>query len=268
MQSSAPSPCGSERAAARWRWRRPRWCASAWRRRTAWRRSGSRSRSIRTTGDAIQDRPLAEARRQGAVHQGDRGGARGRRRRPRGAFGQGHADGAAGRPAHRGGAAARGSARRVHQPQGEDAARPAGRRGGRHRLAAAAGAGEAAARRISRSCRSAAMWRRGCASSTRARSTRRCSRSPASSGSAWPTRRPQILAADEFLPAVGQGIIAHRGARRRRATRDAAGRDRPRRQHDGARSPSAPSSRCLTAPAARRSPAMRRSRAAACVSAA
>ena len=39
------------------------------------------------------------------------------------------------------------AARRVHQPQGEDAARIAGRRAGRHRFAAAAGAGEAAAAR-------------------------------------------------------------------------------------------------------------------------
>ena len=177
-------------------------------------------RTIRTTGDAIRDRPLSEARRQGAVHQGDRGGARGRRRRPRGAFGQGHADGAAGRPDHRGGAAARGSARRLHQPQGEVAAGAAGGRRGRHRVAAAAGAGEAAAARSRRSCRSAAMSRRGCASSMPARSMRRCSRSPASSGSASPTRRPKRSTADEFIPAVGQGIIAIEARADDAATRD------------------------------------------------
>ena len=59
--------------------------------------------------------PAGRGRRQGPVHQGDRGGAARRPHRPRRAFGQGHADGAAGGARDRGGAAARGSARRLHR---------------------------------------------------------------------------------------------------------------------------------------------------------
>ena len=55
--------------------------------------------------------------------------------------------------------------------------RTAARRDGRHRVAAPAGDGEAQAPRSRRSCRCAAMSRRGCASSTRAWPTRPCWRS-------------------------------------------------------------------------------------------
>ncbi len=54
----------------------------------------------------------------------------------------------------------------------------AARRDGRHRVAAPAGDGEADAARSCQSCRCAATSRRGCASSTKAWPTRRCWRSP------------------------------------------------------------------------------------------
>jgi hypothetical protein len=47
---------------------------------------------ISTSGDRIQDRPAVGGRRQGPVHQGDRGGAARRPHRHRRAFLQGHAD--------------------------------------------------------------------------------------------------------------------------------------------------------------------------------
>ena len=78
----------------------------------------------------------------------------------------------------RGVSAARGPARRVRQPRGQEPARAAPRRGGRHLIAAAAGAGASACGRISLSCRCAATSRRGCARSTLARPTPPCWRSP------------------------------------------------------------------------------------------
>ena len=57
-------------------------------------------------------------RRQGPVHQGDRGGAARRPHRHRRAFVQGHADAAAGRPGALRLPAARGCARRLHRPGG------------------------------------------------------------------------------------------------------------------------------------------------------
>ena len=51
--------------------------------------------AIKTTGDAIQDRPLSRSRRQGPVRQGDRGGAASAPHRHRRAQHEGHADGAA-----------------------------------------------------------------------------------------------------------------------------------------------------------------------------
>ena len=86
--------------------------------------------------------------------------------RSRGAFLQGHADRAARRADARRLPAARGRARRVHQPQGARSSRELPqRRGGRHRVAAAAGAGEAAAARshgraAARQCRDAAAQAR------------------------------------------------------------------------------------------------------------
>jgi hydroxymethylbilane synthase len=122
---------------------------------------------IRTTGDRIQDRPLAEAGGKGlftkeieeallagaidlAVHS------------PRTC-----------RRAAAGAALLTASCRArtcatLHQPQGREsiAEALAGRRGGRHRVAAAAGAGEADAARPEGRAASAAMSRRGCASSS------------------------------------------------------------------------------------------------------
>ena len=62
--------------------------------------------------------PSRASRRQGALHQGDRGGAARRSDRPRRALREGHADAAACRPCNRGRAAARGCARRIHQLEG------------------------------------------------------------------------------------------------------------------------------------------------------
>ena len=127
-------------------------------------------------------------------------------------------------PDARGVPAARGPARCLHQPQGRNAARAAARRGRRHRVAAPAGAGQAAASRsrgraVARQCRDApaqARRRRGRRHPAGARRTE----------AARPRRRRHrsLLDVDEFLPAVGQGAIAHRGARRRRAHARAARR--------------------------------------------
>ena len=54
-------PWSSARAAARWRWPRPTRRRTGCARRSAGRRSSCRSAVIKTTGDAIQDRPLSEA---------------------------------------------------------------------------------------------------------------------------------------------------------------------------------------------------------------
>ena len=106
-------------------------------------------------------------RRQGPVHQGDRGSAARRPHRSRRAFGQGHADGAAGRPDVDRLPRTRGSARRVHQPQGRFARRSAAGRDVRHRLAAPAGDRKA---RASRSTyRPAARQRRDAAAQARHR---------------------------------------------------------------------------------------------------
>ena len=82
------------------------------------------------------------------------------------------------------------------------------RRQGRHRVAAAAGPGQAAAprprrRRPARQCRDApaqARRRRGGRDLARARRVE--------AAGAAPRPRPRCSAVDEFLPAVGQGIIA------------------------------------------------------------
>ena len=58
-QSTAPS-CVSARAAARWRWCRRGRCARGWPRRSGRAEEAIELVVIRTTGDAIQDRPLAE----------------------------------------------------------------------------------------------------------------------------------------------------------------------------------------------------------------
>ena len=60
-QSSGPPCCASARAARRWRWRRRRGARAPGRRARTRPERGSPSHVIRTTGDRIQDRPLAEA---------------------------------------------------------------------------------------------------------------------------------------------------------------------------------------------------------------
>ena len=71
------------------------WCATRWRRRMASIRSGSSIEVIRTSGDRIQDRPLAEAGGKGLFTKEIEEALLGRRDRPRGAFVEGHADRAA-----------------------------------------------------------------------------------------------------------------------------------------------------------------------------
>ena len=72
---------------------------------------------------------------------------------------------------------------------------------------AARGAGEAAPPRPRNHRLFAAMWTRGCASSTRAQPMRRCSLSPALSGSGSPRTSPRSCSTEEMLPAVAQGAI-------------------------------------------------------------
>ena len=123
--------------------------------------------------------PARRGRRQGPLHQGDRGGAAGRRDRPRRALHEGHADAAAGGPDGRLLPAARGRARRLHQQQGCHARRAAQGSGGRHLLAAAPGAGQAPAARPHH--RAHARQRRDEAAQARrtAPPMRRCSPVPA-----------------------------------------------------------------------------------------
>ncbi len=77
-----------------------------------------------------------------------------------------------------------------------------------------------------------------------------------------------ILDVDEFLPAVGQGAIGIETRADDARTRDLLARDQSRRHVQRAGLPSARFSPCSTAPAARRSAAMRRLPADGCASAA
>ena len=171
-------------------------------------RQRMRDRVIKTTGDRIQDRPLTEAGGKGlftkeieeALLAGDD--------RPRRAFHEGHADRAAGGPDDRRYPAARGSARRLHQRQGgEPRASCPQRRGRRHVVAAAAGAGAARCDPTCASCRCAATSRRACASWRTASPTRRSWPAPASSASASTDRITAPVPTEEMLPAVAQGAI-------------------------------------------------------------
>ena len=238
MQSSTPSPSlrigtrGSPLALAQAREVRARLAAAHGLAPGA----RSRSRSSAPRGDRIQDRPLAEVGGKGLFTKEIEEALLAGAHRPRRAFGQGHADRAAGRARDRGVPAARGSARRLHQPQGRDAARAAAGRGGRHRVAAPPGAGQAAAARSRGGARCAAMSRRGCASSTTARSTRRLLALAGLKRLGLRRRRDRdLLDVDEFLPAVGQGDHRDRDARRRRAHARAARADQRSRRRHGAR---------------------------------
>ena len=178
MAQSSGTSCGSARAAARWRWRR----RAMVRARLA-AAHGCDAGADRDRGDPHHRRPhpgpaAGRGRRQGPVHQGDRGGAAARRDRSRRAFVQGHADRAAG------GTDARGVSCRART---RATCSSAARRDRIAELPQGATVGTASLRRQAlvkrlrpdlRSCRCAATSRRGCASSTRARPTRPCSRSP------------------------------------------------------------------------------------------
>ena len=138
----------------------------------------------RARGDPHQRRPhpgpaAGGGRRQGPVHQGDRGGARSPARSisrciPRRTCRPCCRRAWCCRPSCRARtrATCSSAARRNPSPTCRTARRSAPRRCGGRRWSSACGP-------ISRSCRCAATSRRGCASSTRARSTRRCWRSPA-----------------------------------------------------------------------------------------
>ncbi len=205
---TSTASCGSARAAARSRSRRRGRCASAWPRRMGFAPDGIELEVIRTTGDTIQDRPLAEVGGKGlftkeieeallagaidlAVHSAkDMPTVL-----PPGLLI------AAVLPRED-------AARRLHQPQGEDAARSAARARWSAPRRCAGRRWSSGCGPTSRSCRCAAMSRRACASSTTARSTRRCSRSPGLKRLGLADAATAVLAVDEFLPAVGQGVIA------------------------------------------------------------
>ena len=165
---------------------------------------------IRTTGDTIRDRPLAELGGKGLFTK---------------EIEEALAAGAIDLAVHsakdmptvlpaglidRRGAAARGRARRVHQPQGRQLARACARRRRRHRLAAAAGAGEA------RSCRSrggaVARQCRDAAAQARRRRGRRHLAGAGRPQAARPRRRRHRGALDRGIPAGGRaGRDRHRG---------------------------------------------------------
>ena len=161
-----PPSCGSARAAARWRWRRPRMTRDALR--------GARLRpgrveivAIRTTGDRIQDRPLAEAGGKGLFTKEIEEALLDRPHRPRGAFVEGHADLAA----RRAGARRRSCRARTRATRSSAARRatwrdlPHGAVVGTASLRRQAMLQRHAARSRGRAV-CAAMSRRGCASST------------------------------------------------------------------------------------------------------
>ena len=89
--------CASARAAASWRSPRPAWCATRWR--GPCRHSPPPDAieivTIRTTGDAIQDRPLSEAGGKGLFVKEIEEALLSRPHRRRRAQHEGHADGAA-----------------------------------------------------------------------------------------------------------------------------------------------------------------------------
>ena len=190
--------------------------------------------SIRTTGDRIQDRPLSEVGGKGlftkeieeALAAGDD--------RSRGAFGQGHADGAAGRAS---------SSRRSCRARTRATCSSAARRSRSRDLPRGAVVGTASLRRQALVKRLrpdlAVVPLRGNVE-TRLRKLdegvvdatllalaglKRLGLADAATA---------MLDVDEFLPAVGQGAIAHRGARGRRGDARSARRDRSCRQHDRA----------------------------------
>ena len=143
--------------------------------------------------------------------------------------------------------------------EGQELARSAARRGGRHRFAAAAGDGQAVAagprhRAVARQCRDATAQAR----SRRRRCDAACGRRIEAARSAAGGDR--LLEIDEFIPAVGQGAIGIEtradDANDARAGRRTSTMPTPRPRWP----PNALSSPCSTALAARRSAAMPASR--------
>ena len=114
-QRHGGSPRNSARAAASSPSPRPAWCAMRWPQRCRrWPHPmRSRSSSIKTTGDAIQDRPLSEAGGKGLFVKEIEEALLSASHRRRRAQHEGHADGAAAGPRDRGLPAARGCARRA-----------------------------------------------------------------------------------------------------------------------------------------------------------
>ena len=171
---------------------------------------------IRTSGDMIRDRPLAEVGGKGLFTKEIEDALLGGPHRSRGAFGQGHADRAAGGARDRGGAAARGCARRLHQPHKPHLAGPPARRRGRYRVAAPAGAGQAAAPR-SRG-RELSRQRRDAPAQARCRRGRRhiAGARRAETAGARRRRHRRFCRPRNFCPRSGRG-----SSRSRRATDDA-----------------------------------------------
>ena len=165
-------------------------------------------------------------RRQAAVRQGNRGRAARRRRRPRRAQQQGHAGGAAGWPGHRGGAAARRRARRHRAAARVDA--PLAIEDVVRELGQSPRIGTSSVRRVAQltrlfpgapSYRSAATWIRGCASSTRATTTRSCWRRPACSGWSRARASRRTSRPTACVPAPGPGDHRRGDSRRRPRSR-------------------------------------------------
>ena len=199
----------SARAAAGWRSGRPARCAMRSRPRTAFAPRRSRSSPIRTSGDRIQDRALAQGGRQGAFHQGDRGGAALRQHRYRRAFGEGHGDVPAGRASRSAPASSARIARDVliARSGGDLASLPQGARIGTASLRR-----EALIRRARPDVTigAAARQRADAAGARRGGRFRRhaARRGRAAAPRAGKPRRRRYLPLDAFPPACGQGAVA------------------------------------------------------------
>ena len=190
---------------------------------------------IRTTGDVIHDRPLAEVGGKGLFTKEIEEALLASADRPRGAFGQGHADRAAARACDRGVLPREDAARRLHQPQRPSTLRDC-------RKAPSSAPHRCGGRRWSSGCGpiSTSCPFRGNVE-TRLRKLDEGEVDATLLALAGLKRlgladaATAILSIEEFLPAVGQGDHRDRGARRRRAHARAARRHRSRRHRDRAR---------------------------------
>ena len=205
---SRPHSSASARAARCWRWRRRTWCGGCWPRRMAWPKTDIEIRVITTTRRPADRPPAERGRRQGPVLQGDRGGAAGRRNRPRRPFLQGPGDGAARRarcsPPSSSARISATPSSRCTAPSLDDL--PQGAKLGTSSIRRAAQMLRAPARSrdraLPRQCRHAAGQARATASPTR-----RCSPSPASTGWGEADRITSYLDPRRFPPAPAQGAI-------------------------------------------------------------